>query len=62
MLKRIHKGATIQADAEPCLARAREAQEDKEMKVRKFDEKMFTSFCVLARQMHANNEVLSSVS
>ena len=44
-----------------CWALANEHQANKEMKVKRFDKKMFTSFCVLARQMHANKEVGFSV-
>ena len=43
------------------MALATEHQGNKGMKVRKFDMKLFTSFCVLARQMHANKEVGYSV-
>ena len=61
MLKRLYKAAKVQESAEPCLALATEHQANAEMKVRKFDTKMFTSFCVLARQMHENKEVSCSV-
>merc|ERR1712106_600369 len=56
LLKRLYRAAKIDENAKPCMALATEHQGNKGMKVRKFDMKLFTSFCVLARQMHANKE------